>query len=120
MKEVLAACGVVRVMASEEDDGPIEVPSHASAISGSGGVEAGTEADAGTGFTVVFDPLDGSRNIEVSIPTGTSMQSPISSGNFGANVVLTKLDGSSRWMDNMYFLFLHLQVPYSEFMGGQG
>ena len=84
MKEVLAACGVVRVMASEEDDGPIEVLSHAS-----GGVEAGTEAGAGTGFTVVFDPLDGSRNIEVSIPTGSLMRLPISSNNFGVDGLLT-------------------------------
>ena len=58
MKEILAASGVVRVMASEEEDGPVEVPPSSS----SGGVAGG--------FAVVFDPLDGSRNIEVSIPTG--------------------------------------------------
>ena len=61
MKEVLSESGVVRVMASEEEDGPIEVPS--SRLSGFAGSSDG-------GFAVVFDPLDGSRNIEVSIPTG--------------------------------------------------
>ena len=58
MKEVLAGCGVVRTMASEEDDLPLEVPLQSS------------PSCPHPGFTVVFDPLDGSRNIEVSIPTG--------------------------------------------------
>ena len=62
MKEVLSESGAVRVMASEEDDGPIEVPS-SRLLGGSSGCRGG-------GFAVVFDPLDGSRNIEVSIPTG--------------------------------------------------
>eukprot|EP00958_Prasinococcus_capsulatus_P030196 scaffold7979_cov417-Prasinococcus_capsulatus_cf.AAC.15 len=52
MKEELHRCGVVKVMASEEDDGPIEVTSEGK-------------------YVVVFDPLDGSRNIECNIPTGT-------------------------------------------------
>ena len=42
------------VLASEEDEAPV----------------AGSGAPGGR-FAVVFDPLDGSRNIEVSIPTGT-------------------------------------------------
>eukprot|EP00195_Chlamydomonas_chlamydogama_P014589 CAMPEP_0202895650 /NCGR_PEP_ID=MMETSP1392-20130828/4793_1 /ASSEMBLY_ACC=CAM_ASM_000868 /TAXON_ID=225041 /ORGANISM="Chlamydomonas chlamydogama, Strain SAG 11-48b" /LENGTH=332 /DNA_ID=CAMNT_0049580717 /DNA_START=316 /DNA_END=1314 /DNA_ORIENTATION=- len=62
MKEVLSASGVVGVMASEEDDDPVEV-----AVQGPG---SGAGA-ADLGYAVVFDPLDGSRNIEVSIPTGT-------------------------------------------------
>ena len=55
MKEVLAASGVVGVLASEEDDAPILVP--------------GASEDPSS-YVAVFDPLDGSRNIEVSIPTG--------------------------------------------------
>ncbi|KAG1655005.1 hypothetical protein FOA52_008825 [Chlamydomonas sp. UWO 241] len=55
VKAALAASGVVRVMASEEEDEPIVV--------GEGPHEGGLVA--------VFDPLDGSSNIEVSIPTGT-------------------------------------------------
>ncbi|KAF2320566.1 hypothetical protein GH714_028340 [Hevea brasiliensis] len=44
--------GKVAVMASEEDDAPIWI-------------------DDGVPFVVVTDPLDGSRNIDASIPTGT-------------------------------------------------
>lgn len=44
--------GKVAVMASEEDDSPVWI------------------ADDGP-FVVVTDPLDGSRNIDASIPTGT-------------------------------------------------
>ena len=50
MKEVLSASGVVRVMASEEDDGPIEVPPNG-------------DLNQQGGFAVVFDPLDGSRSV---------------------------------------------------------
>lgn len=53
MKQALTDSGVVSVMANEEDDEPLHVP---------GGPQRGLVA--------VFDPLDGSRNIEVSIPTG--------------------------------------------------
>ncbi|XP_010941718.1 fructose-1,6-bisphosphatase, cytosolic [Elaeis guineensis] len=48
----LQSSGKVAVMASEEDDVPIWI------------------TDGGP-FVVVTDPLDGSRNIDVSIPTGT-------------------------------------------------
>nr|GMD02828.1 fructose-1,6-bisphosphatase, chloroplastic [Ipomoea batatas] len=44
--------GKVAVMASEEDDGPVWISDNAP-------------------FVVVLDPLDGSRNIDASIPTGT-------------------------------------------------
>lgn len=53
MNNLLLGSGVVAVTASEEDDAPV--------LSGV----------AGARYVVVFDPLDGSRNIEVSIPTGT-------------------------------------------------
>lgn len=48
----LRTSGKVAVMASEEDDAPVWI------------------ADDGP-FVVVTDPLDGSRNIDASIPTGT-------------------------------------------------
>lgn len=59
VKELLIASCVVRTMASEEEDEPVEVSLPKQSTS--------------TGFVVVFDPLDGSRNIEVSIPTGRSV-----------------------------------------------
>lgn len=48
----LCHSGKVAVMASEEDDSPIWI-------------------NADGPFVVVTDPLDGSRNIDASIPTGT-------------------------------------------------
>lgn len=56
IKAALTETGVVAVMASEEEDFPIELA-------------AGQ--DGASRYVVVFDPLDGSRNIECSIPTGT-------------------------------------------------
>lgn len=53
MQHALSCSGLVAVMASEEDDEAVITPTpHAR-------------------YCVVFDPLDGSRNIEASIPTGT-------------------------------------------------
>lgn len=52
MLSSLRNSGKVAVMASEEDDAPVWL------------------ADDGP-FVVVLDPLDGSRNIDASIPTGT-------------------------------------------------
>ena len=54
MKAALLALPSVQALASEEDDEAV----------------LNSPSD-GDGFVVVFDPLDGSRNIEVSIPTGT-------------------------------------------------
>ena len=54
MKAALLALPSVRALASEEDDEAVL-----------------NSCSNGDGFAVVFDPLDGSRNIEVSIPTGT-------------------------------------------------
>ncbi|CAN0459051.1 unnamed protein product [Ascophyllum nodosum] len=53
IKGFLARSGVVRVLASEEEDEPLLLE--------------GDEAK----YVVVFDPLDGSSNIDASIPTGT-------------------------------------------------
>lgn len=62
MKAALEETGLVAVMASEEEDSPVEVPLTDQAP----GCEEGSKC-----YVVVFDPLDGSRNIECSIPTGT-------------------------------------------------
>ncbi|GBG65378.1 hypothetical protein CBR_g50739 [Chara braunii] len=51
VKRVLADSGVVAALASEEDEEPVFVAN-------------------GGEYVVVFDPLDGSRNIDASIPTG--------------------------------------------------
>nr|XP_043629577.1 fructose-1,6-bisphosphatase class 1 [Erigeron canadensis] len=54
--EIILSClrnsGKVAIMASEEDDAPVWITDNAP-------------------FVVVTDPLDGSRNIDASIPTGT-------------------------------------------------
>lgn len=55
MKAVLSSNPSIVVLASEEDDTVITC---GSSSSGSGG------------YAVVFDPLDGSRNIDAAIPTG--------------------------------------------------
>lgn len=57
MKVALAGTGRVSLMASEEEDEPVSVQSAC-------GREGGS-------YVAVFDPLDGSRNIDASIPTGT-------------------------------------------------
>lgn len=57
IKTALAATQRISIMASEEDDDVTEVSNGAAAGSG--------------GYVAVFDPLDGSRNIDASIPTGT-------------------------------------------------
>jgi fructose-1,6-bisphosphatase I len=59
MKAVLSSHPAVAVLASEEND---------EAMLCSGGTTAA--AAGGGGYVVVFDPLDGSRNIDAAIPTG--------------------------------------------------
>ena len=60
MKAQLAACGSVGVVASEEEPDAIEL--------GSGR------------YVVVFDPLDGSRNIDAAIPTGAGTTVKVKQG----------------------------------------
>jgi fructose-1,6-bisphosphatase len=55
MKAVLSSNPSIVVLASEEDDTAIT---------------CGSSSSSG-GYAVVFDPLDGSRNIDAAIPTGT-------------------------------------------------
>lgn len=58
LKLALEQTGLVRVCASEEDDFATQM----SLKSSQGDPE---------GYVAVFDPLDGSSNIDASIPTGT-------------------------------------------------
>ena len=61
LKAALASSGRVAAMASEEDDSAIAV-------------DAGNDRNAasrGPPYAAVFDPLDGSSNIDACIPTGT-------------------------------------------------
>ena len=51
IKRALSESGVVGLIASEEEDEPVVLNDHGRLV-------------------VVFDPLDGSRNIDASIPTG--------------------------------------------------
>eukprot|EP00775_Hariotina_reticulata_P012263 gene12263-12401_t len=63
MTDALLSCPEVLVIASEEDDDP---------------VTSSLGAAAGARFVVVFDPLDGSRNIDAAIPTGWLVESTLS------------------------------------------
>jgi len=74
LQAALRRCGHVAVMASEEDDAVISV----------GGAAAGAAA----GLVAVFDPLDGSRNIDASIPTGTILGLYRHEGGAGAQPLL--------------------------------
>lgn len=56
MKAVLSSNPSIVVLASEEDDTAIT---------------CGSSSSSSGGYAVVFDPLDGSRNIDAAIPTGT-------------------------------------------------
>ncbi|WIA42003.1 hypothetical protein OEZ86_009300 [Tetradesmus obliquus] len=64
MKAVLSANPQVAVLASEEDDEAMLCSRGAAAAAAAAGAGGG-------GYVVVFDPLDGSRNIDAAIPTGT-------------------------------------------------
>lgn len=70
-KHHLSSCACVGVLASEEDDEAIVVRQHhdAAATAADNADAAATAATAGR-YVVVFDPLDGSRNIDAAIPTG--------------------------------------------------
>ncbi|KAK9845975.1 hypothetical protein WJX81_007355 [Elliptochloris bilobata] len=71
LQAALRRCGHITAMASEEDDAVIVLDDR------SGG-------RGPPGYVAVFDPLDGSRNIDASIPTGTIFGLYRSSGAAGA------------------------------------
>jgi fructose-1,6-bisphosphatase I len=57
LKNCLKFTGKLNVLASEEEDSPVP---HSDIV-----------VDEGNKFVAVFDPLDGSSNVDASIPTGT-------------------------------------------------
>ena len=67
LKKALRFTGKMGVIASEEEDTPVEVGDF------SGLPEYDTQAlmDETGRYTAVFDPLDGSSNVDAGIPTGT-------------------------------------------------
>lgn len=65
LKRALRFTGKLGVLASEEEDAPVDLIGAAS--------EDKTEVviEEGDKYVVVFDPLDGSSNVDAGIPTGT-------------------------------------------------
>lgn len=63
LKLALQHTGKVQVLASEEEDAPVGVNSIVN--------EKDVIYDEGSKYVTVFDPLDGSSNVDAAIPTGT-------------------------------------------------
>jgi fructose-1,6-bisphosphatase I len=63
LKKALYDTGKLGVLASEEEDVPVDVASKSS--------EKGILVDEGSRYVAVFDPLDGSSNVDAGIATGT-------------------------------------------------
>merc|ERR1719160_287212 len=63
LKKALYDTGKLGVLASEEEDTPVDVAST--------GKDKGILVDEGSRYVAVFDPLDGSSNVDAGIATGT-------------------------------------------------
>merc|ERR1719243_40175 len=63
LKTALYDTGKLGVLASEEEDVPVDVAST--------GKDKGILVDEGSRYVAVFDPLDGSSNVDAGIATGT-------------------------------------------------
>lgn len=74
LQAALRRCSHITAMASEEDDAVIMVER--------------SDTGAAPAYVAVFDPLDGSRNIDASIPTGTIFGLYRSSGAAGTRRAL--------------------------------
>ncbi|GAX22364.1 fructose-1,6-bisphosphatase I [Fistulifera solaris] len=61
LKRALRFTGRLGVLASEEEDVPVDLS----------GANKGVLIDEGERYVAVFDPLDGSSNVDAGIPTGT-------------------------------------------------
>jgi len=66
LKKALRFTGKMAVIASEEEDNPVEVDDD-----GMPTYETSALMDETGRYTAVFDPLDGSSNVDAGIPTGT-------------------------------------------------
>jgi fructose-1,6-bisphosphatase I len=67
LKRALRFTGKMGVIASEEEDNPVDVLDD----QGLGTYETQALMDETGRYTAVFDPLDGSSNVDAGIPTGT-------------------------------------------------
>ncbi|CAB9527506.1 Fructose-1,6-bisphosphatase class 1 [Seminavis robusta] len=67
LKRALRFTGRLGVLASEEEDTPVDVIGRSTGKSGSLEIVL----DETTDYVVCFDPLDGSSNVDAGIPTGT-------------------------------------------------
>jgi len=70
IKRALKFTGKVGVIASEEEDAPV-FNKDAYRVPGGEGKYQKVLADIGSKYVTVFDPLDGSSNVDANIPTGT-------------------------------------------------
>jgi len=70
LTQALQYTGKVSIVASEEEDVPVVVDNNfEKRVSGDAGGEVIVDHEGR--FTALFDPLDGSANVDASIPTGT-------------------------------------------------
>merc|ERR1719382_2136986 len=70
LKNALRFSGKMAVLASEEEDTPVGMPiDEASQLYSNANKEIIVEE--GQKYVAVFDPLDGSSNVDANIPTGT-------------------------------------------------
>merc|ERR1719191_1856755 len=69
LKNALRFSGKMAVLASEEEDAPVAMDNDAAATYGASDKEIIIEE--GQKYVAVFDPLDGSSNVDANIPTGT-------------------------------------------------
>lgn len=70
LKQALQYTGKVSIVASEEEDVPVMVDNNfEKRVSGDAGGEVIVDHEGR--YTALFDPLDGSANVDASIPTGT-------------------------------------------------
>jgi len=67
LKKALRFTGKMGVIASEEEDNPVDVLDD----EGLGSYDTKALMDETGRYTAVFDPLDGSSNVDAGIPTGT-------------------------------------------------
>ena len=73
LKRALAFTGKVGVIASEEEDVPVfnSDAYRGPRVPGGEGKYQDVMVDVGSKYVTVFDPLDGSSNVDANIPTGT-------------------------------------------------
>jgi fructose-1,6-bisphosphatase I len=71
LKNALQWAGHFKTIASEEEDEPLSTTTGTMEVSDPEGVFPEAIIDSGASYIAVFDPLDGSANIDAGIPVGT-------------------------------------------------